>query len=127
MANSNKVDSNTIFKALDVIINKRIEDLDLDKTVVATIEKPLYPARDGSHRVKYNTGVFTAYAPVGTVYAPNTTVYVLIPQGDFSKKKNILGTASSYYVGNTTQAVSSALNDYSIVGSNTLTLIDEDF
>ena len=127
MANSKKIDSNTILKAVDVLVNKRIEDLDLDKTIIATIDKALAPAQDGSHRVKYNGGFFTAYASVGTTYAPNTTVYVQIPQNNFSNRKIILGNASSYYVGNTIQTVSSAINDYSIIGTNTLKLINEEY
>lgn len=119
--------NDAILRAVDVVVNKRIDDLELDKTIVATIDQHLTPARDGSHRVKYAGGFFTAYAPIGTVYPPHSTVYVQVPQNDFSKRKTILGLASSYYTENDIETVSSAINNYMPIGTNVLTLKNSEY
>ena len=122
-----KVESNKILKAIDILVNKRIDDLDLDKTIIATIEQPVNAEKDGSHRVIYNGGVFVAYSLDKQVYAPNTTVYVQVPQNDFSKKKIILSTASEYITEPEENIISNLLSDYVPIGNNTLELINSEY
>lgn len=122
-----KITSSDILQAVDVVVNKRIDDLQLDKTIVATIDKALTPDVDGSHRVQYAGGYFTAYAPIKTIYAPNTTVYVQVPQNNFSNKKIILGTASAYYSEADIETVSTSINNYVPIGKNILTLNNETY
>lgn len=120
-----KVTSSDILRAVDVVVNKRIDELELDKTIIATIDKQLTPGKDGSHRVKYAGGYFTAYANAGVAYAPQTTVYVQVPQNNFSNKKIIIGAASSYYSDTDIETVSTAINDYMPIGTNVLSLKDD--
>ena len=115
-----KITPNVILQAVDIVVNKRIEELELDKTIIATIDQPITPDRDGSYRVQYAGGYFTAYAAKGAVYSPHTSVYVQVPQNNFSNKKIILGSTSSYYSENDIEAVSSAMSNYMPVGKNAL-------
>lgn len=123
---ADQVSGNAILKAVDILINKRIDDLDLDKTVIGTVVRAISPEKDGCHEVKYGGGSFQAYSQNGVGYMPNTTVYVQIPQNDFSKRKMILGPASSTAVGNNLQIASAITNNYMPIGRSLLTLIDED-
>lgn len=115
---------NSIFEAVGTIIEKRVEELELDKTIVASIEQ-LVDAEAKQYRVQYKGGSIYAYAQTDAVYSPHTSVYVSIPQNDFSKKKWIVGKVSETTGDNAITEVSTALEDYQLVGNNTVSLIDE--
>lgn len=118
----------SILKTIDYMVSKRIEKLQLDKTIVCKI---LYPenAVIGKYMVQYAGGCFSAYAQGNgeVFYEKNSSVYVLVPQNNFSNKKIILGVAAS---GDRqdydTSEFSSVLSDYTIVGSNPISNIDEE-
>lgn len=111
----------SVYKAIDVIVGKRIEDLHLDKTIEATVEKCL-SLTNGKYRLKYGSGVFDAYANADEIYMPNTAVYVLVPENDFNKKKTIIGKANTGSQTNKQeeQSVASMYNGYSTIGQNIL-------
>lgn len=111
----------SVYKAIDVIVGKRIEDLHLDKTIEATVVKCL-SINNGKYRLKYGSGVFDAYSYSDEIYMPNTSVYVLIPENDFNKKKTIIGKANTGSQTSTReeQNVASMFNGYSVIGKNIL-------
>ena len=113
----------SLLKAVDVIVNKRIEDIALDKTIVASIEKCVDAAK-GVYRVQYQGGSITVYARDGASYTPKTSVYVSIPQNDFSQKKWIIGKASQMTEDDNITAVSSTLANYQTVGKNVVSVKD---
>ena len=80
---------NSVYEAIDVIVEKRIEDLCLDKTVKCNIIACLN-SREGKYKVSYAGGEMIAYAKDGKTYLPNVEIYVTIPQGNFSNKKWII-------------------------------------
>lgn len=108
---------NSIFSAFDTIIERHIEKLDLDKTVVASIER-CENALEGKYRVQYKGGSMVAYTQTKETYAPNVSVYVSVPQNDFSQKKWILGKVSNLEGDRAITEVSAAIEDYQLVGEN---------
>ena len=78
-----------ILTAVDYLVSNRIEKIDRDKTIVATIVS-CNNALTQEYKVSYNNGFLTAYAQEDASYNPNQQVYVLVPSGDFSKKKMII-------------------------------------
>lgn len=116
-----------LLKAVDTLVTKRTNDLKLDKTITCIVKnnigtrfgKPLY-------QVKYEGGEFTALAQNATdSYQPNTKVYVMVPQNDFSKQKIILGRANTISTSKEAVAVSAAINNYSLLGGNLFYSLDE--
>ena len=110
----------TILKAIDAVVTQRNNELKLDKTITAIVKKnvgirnnkPLY-------EVEYEGGRLIATAQNSTdSYIPNTSVYVLIPQGNFSNEKIIIGRASSIVTDRSASVVAAAVNSYSIIGAN---------
>ena len=117
---------NTLYKTIDVIVNKRIEDLHLDKTIECVIDSCI-DIEYGKYRVKYGSGFFDAYARNNDeIYIPQTAVYVLVPENDFNNKKTIIGKANTGIAINTdTQDMASIYNGYGIIGKSNL-LIPKD-
>ena len=108
---------NSLFAAIDTIIGRRIEQLALDKTVVASVEQCVN-SLTRQYRVQYKGGSMLAYAQSDESYTPNTSVYVSIPQNNFSEKKWILGRVSEITGDHAITEVSAALEDFQIIGEN---------
>lgn len=106
-----------ILQAIDNLAKDRINKLQTDKTVTATIVQ-CTNSLTGEHQVNYQGGNFVAYSEDGTSYSKNDSVYVLIPEGNFSQRKIILGNATTLDDENSMTFVGSALNDYDTIGRN---------
>lgn len=104
---------NTISQA-NVDAAKRDETIDAEIVSVVNIDI-------GEYKVSYQGNTFSATAADPTVtYQKGDRVYVLVPRGDYSTKKIILG--SSAYKNNTTYSdLSDMTNFYIIKGPNWLT------
>lgn len=116
----------SIYKAVDTLVSQRIDKLQLDKTVTATIVSCIN-ALTGEYKVSYNGGYMTAFANEGNTYNANTQVYVLIPEGNFTKPKYIVSKAQALNNDNNISFVSSALSSYNLIGRNTITDKDKAF
>ena len=79
----------SLFESIDTIVNKRIENLPYDKTIIAHIEDNSQASK-GKYIVNDGTSSFEAYSE-NTTYTINENVYVNVPQGDFQKQKTITG------------------------------------
>lgn len=88
-----------IFQAIDIITEKKINEIPFDKTVEGMVWVGSKPD-EGEYQIKYQDITFTAYSNINTVKYKETTstsspngdvVYVLVPQGDFGNKKTIIG------------------------------------
>ena len=86
----NKIDyPEQIYKAIDIITNKRLEALQYDITIEATIindeqsEKGVYTVSNGNAN-------FIAYSK-DSEYKKNDVVMVTIPQGNYNNQKIIIG------------------------------------
>lgn len=107
---------NSLLKAIDTLASYRIDQMDADKTVVATIVQ-CTNALTGEYLVKCDGGNMKAYAQGESTYSQDETVYVLVPKGDYTQKKMILSTMSSGGSDNLT-FVTSVANDYNVIGGD---------
>ena len=125
-ANSSQLQE-TILKAIDAVVTQRNNELKLDKTITGIVKKNI--GKRGTkplYQVEYAGGIIEAVTQnAEDVYTPHTSVYVLIPQSDFSKEKVIIGRASSITTERSKSVVAAAVNRYSIVGANLLESLDD--
>ena len=125
MANTKIKDS--VYKAIDVIVGKRIEDLHLDKTISAIVEACI-DSSTNKYKLRYGSGVIYAYAEDGQNYFPNTKVFVLVPENNFNNTKTIIGKANTGSQTNDTEEdnFSSTTNNFGVIGRNILSPVKAD-
>jgi hypothetical protein len=86
---------NNICDAIEVIVNKAVEDAGYDRTVKAIVIS-YEDEKTGRYRVKYQDGIFDAYySAKNEVLENGTNVYVLIPENNMNTIKTILGPVAS--------------------------------
>ncbi len=110
----------SVLKAIDSLVNDRLNRYATDKTITGVIVK-CNNSLTGEYTVNYQGGNLIAFADEGVAYSKSTSVYVLVPEGNFSNKKIILGKASTIEDDQNITFVSSMVSDYNPVGRNTLT------
>lgn len=110
---------NNFFDAINVISKDNVEQSNRDITIDAEIVQ-LINADRGEYKVSYQGNTFSAESTDVTItYNPGDKVYVFVPQGDYSKKKLILGR-SDYRNDGTYQDKQDMLNFYIDRGPNWL-------
>lgn len=82
-------DVEQLFKAVDIIIGERLENVNFDKTIICTIVDDS-DKKNGCYVVSDGTIKFKAYAN-DTSYKTDDQVRVSVLNGDFSEKKFISG------------------------------------
>ena len=111
----------SLLKAISIIADKTVEEVSSDKTIKVTIKKVISTS-EGKYLVNYNSGDFYVYVQSGStdLYQIGEQVYVLVPEGDMSQKKFILGRANDDEEELSSSKVlqSSLLNDYVMIGDN---------
>ena len=102
----------SLFQAIRVIAQAEDSKLTFTKTIEATIFDNSQ-APEGIYQVQYQDGVFPAYTDVDNkvIYNIGDAVLVLIPDGDFSKQKRILGKKSQVGGGDSDSASTSTSLD----------------
>lgn len=108
-----------LIKAIETISKSQVDSLATDKTVTATISS-CSDLLTNEYKVSYNGGIMTVYGTSGKTYAKGSSVYVLVPEGDFTKKKLIIDSASYKEDDQNISFISSIMSDYNLIGSNTL-------
>lgn len=107
-------------QATDIIVEKYLQEAKFTKTVKATIIS-LVDKKTGRYKVRYQDNVMYAYSKNGEdEYESGDSVYVLIPEGDFSSDKTILGTTSKTKGGDEEYVIPEK-DKYEIIGSNIFT------
>ena len=109
----------SLLQAIDYLVNNRIDRINKDVTLTATIKK-CDNSLTNQYTVNYNGGFLIAYAQEGASYSENQQVFVLVPEGDFTKRKLIIGKASQVTEDKNITFVSSLINDYNMIGQNTI-------
>ena len=109
----------SLLQAIDYLVNNRIDKINKDVTITCTIKK-CNNSLTQEYQVNYNGGFLNAYAQEGVSYSENQEVFVLVPEGDFTKRKLIIGKASQVTEDENITFVSSLINDYNIIGQNTV-------
>lgn len=83
--------SEQILQAIDILITKRMRELQFDKTIVCQIHK-IINMDEGAYQVSYMDSIFTAYSLFKEkIYSIGDYVYVKIPCNNFNSKKIIEG------------------------------------
>lgn len=118
MATSSNL-QDSLLQAIDYLVNNRVDKISKDVTITATIKK-VVNSLTGEYQVNYNGGFLNAYAQEGASYSENQEVYVLVPENDWSKRKLIIGKASQVTEDENITFVSSLINDYNMIGQNTV-------
>ena len=113
--------SKSLLDAISIIAQKTADDISSDKTIIAIIKKSINTS-EGKYLITYNSGNFYAYLQSGSkeVYSIGDQVYILVPQGDMSQRKFIIGKVQEDQEdqSSTQTSVTGLLNDYNILGSN---------
>lgn len=115
---SNTKIEEAILQAINIVTEKKIEAAQYDKTIQAIIIS-CEDETIGKYKVKYQDSLFFAYSGNTNVsYSKGTSVYVLVPNGDMTKDKTILGATKKLgtdYINNFNE------NDlYEQVGTNVI-------
>lgn len=115
-----------ICQAVDIIIGQRLSEIKYDQTVVCTIVDNS-DAENGHYIVSNDANLkFDAYSE-NTDYKTETQVYVLIPQGDYSSKKQITGKYDTSKIKEYEEkmaAITSPLDQVSLIGDGFFTYKD---
>lgn len=115
-----------LLEAVDYLVGEKINQLTLDKTVVATIVGTQDVLKN-TYKIRYQgNDKLVAKALGSETYRSGQSVYVLVPQNDLSKDKTILGVASSGESQENSSFVSSIMDGYTYVGGSLLEQIDSD-
>jgi hypothetical protein len=87
--------SNTILDAIEIMADKKVSAAGYDRTIQATIVSQTNAAK-GEYTIRYQGNKFYAYSTdLEKTYRKGATVYVLVPENDFTKVKTILGVAGN--------------------------------
>lgn len=82
----------SILDSIEILLNKRVSQLDFDKTVRATVTA-IVDQSIGKYKVQYQNSKFDAYsADSDASYDVDDQVYVEIPSSDYNKTKLIVGS-----------------------------------
>lgn len=81
----------TILKAIDIVVSKKISEAGYDKTIRGTIVSCEDPTI-GKYKIRYQDSYFYAFTTnMDVKYSKGNSVYILVPGGDFRQQKTILG------------------------------------
>lgn len=87
--------SNTILDAIEIMADKKVSAAGYDRTIQATIVSQMNAAK-GEYVIRYQGNKFYAYSTdLEKTYRKGATVFVLVPENDFTKVKTILGVAGN--------------------------------
>ena len=105
-----------ICDAIEIIVDRAIEQANYDKTIQATVISCV-DATIGKYKVKYQDSTFYAYSSNSEVtYTNGSTVYILIPGNNTEADKTILGTTKK--LGINYVATVEGDEAYQVIGNN---------
>lgn len=82
---------NPIIQAVDTLTDAKIKGLKFDKTITGNVID-VVDYNQGIYRAKYESGTFLVYAEdPNMIYQKGDSIYIKIPEGDYSNKKFIEG------------------------------------
>ena len=82
--------ADNLLDAVEIITNKKVSNLQFDKTIQARIVEILDDTL-GKYKVKYQDSYFTAYSLNNDRYSKDAIVYIEIISNNFGNKPLILG------------------------------------
>ena len=113
---------NSICDAIDILVKQAINSANFDKTIQATIITCSEPST-GEYLVKYQDSKFYAYASNPDItYNSGALVHLLIPEGDFSNHKTIIGAVKNLGANYNSQITQE--DQYNEIGNNCVKILD---
>jgi len=83
--------SDEIFKSIHLIVDRKLQELRLDRTVQVTVISQI---ENDQYKVFFQGVEYDAFALTSDVFTSQQSVFMLIPENNFSNKKFILGLTS---------------------------------
>lgn len=117
----------SLLDAISIIATKTAEEVSSDKTIKGIVKK-IVSISEGKYLITYNDGSFYAYTESDSkkTFSVGEEVYILVPEGDMSQKKFILGKVENEEIKTSLKtSKNSLLNNYVVVGNNSV--IDEGY
>ena len=112
-----------LVETIKYIADSAVAAAPYDKTIQCTIMS-CEDESTGKYKVQYQDSIFYAYTEnTGVSYINGSNVYILLPNGDISKEKIILGGVSTLGVNFNTSIATK--ESYDIVGNNIINTIEE--
>ena len=106
--------TNQLLDAMELIADKKVAAARYDKTIQATIVSCV-DAQAGKYKIKYQGNMFYAYSTdTSTTLNNGISVYVNVPESDFSKVKTIIGTVANQ--GNLSSSIITENQRYEEIG-----------
>lgn len=107
-----------ILDAIQIVVNNAISKAQYDRTIQATVVR-CEDETIGDYVVQYQDSTFHAYSyNTDVTYVKGSTVYVLVPCGDFSLEKSIVGSVDR--IGPDYVSIVEGEDAYEVVGVNTI-------
>lgn len=103
---SKKEVADSIFSSIDIIVNRKLEKLAFNKTIIGEINRVL---PNGAYEIKYQDRLFTAVSVSDNTYAKGIMVYVLLPNNNSSNTSFILGALAPEDVTTVITKISSSI------------------
>lgn len=113
-----------ICDTVSLIVDREISKARYDKTILAKIISCV-DETTGKYKIKYQDSIFYAFSNNENIYAENSDVYILIPEGDFNKDKIIVGSTKKNIIDSSSTLVDVIEKDYISVGSNVIQKIKQ--
>lgn len=105
-----------LFEAISIIVHSENEKLKFTKTIEAIVYDNS-EASEGKYKVKYQDSIFNVYSnDVSLKYNVNDVVLVLIPEGDFSQQKIIVGKKGAAANQDTASSTQDILQKIDLIG-----------
>ena len=107
-----------ILDAIQIVVDNAISKAQYDRTIQATVVR-CEDETIGDYVVQYQDSTFHAYSyNTDVTYTKGSTVYVLVPCGDFSLEKSIVGSVDR--IGPDYVSIVEGEDAYEVVGVNTI-------
>lgn len=113
-----KSPSQQILDAIQILADNSVKTAQFDRTIRAIVTSCV-DRTIGQYKCRYQDATIIAYASsADIIYANNTEVYILIPNGDMDNRKTIIGSVKTLGI----DYVNTAQGDeaYDIIGTNVL-------
>ena len=111
----------SLLDTISIVADNSVNNAKADLTIECEVVK-IQDSEKGVYTVRYTENNFTAHSVNGISYAVGDSVYVLVPQGDFSKNKIIEGTTKG-----SKQNVIPGSGETTVIIDPTTELQDEDY
>ena len=98
-----------LFDAFDILIDRKLQLAEFDKTIKAIVVECKDETK-GIYKIKYQDSLYEVTADSGVKYVKNAEVYVLVPGGNFSAEKKIIGTVKAMWA-NYINAINPLISD----------------